>query len=161
MSSYQVVVGRFEYLDVVDVLQSVPAKVDTGAFRSSIHASNIKEISKNGVNVLRFKLLGHPAYPDKSIIEVSDYSIHEVISSNGHISKRFGVKLKVKLGFKVFYTTFTLADRSKNVFPVLIGREALRKRFVVDPEKAGVKRSEIKIALNKLKSNEELEGVNV
>lgn len=160
MSKYQTIIGRFEYLDVVDALHAIPAKIDTGAHRSSIHAKQIKEYTKDGKHMLKFTLLGHPAHTESYVITTSDFSQMVVKSSNGHEAMRYEVKLQIRLGYKNFSASFTLADRSQNVFPVLIGREALRKRFIVDPDRAGVTRSELKIALVKSHSQEELEGVN-
>lgn len=161
MSKYPVIIGRFEYIDVIDALTAIPAKMDTGANRSSIHATNIKEVTQNGKKLLKFSLLGHPAHPESYNLSTNEYTQIEVKSSNGHVTKRYEVKLKIKLGYKIFIASFTLADRSGNVFPVLVGREALRKRFIIDPDRAGVKRSEIKFALDKASNKEEIEGVNV
>jgi hypothetical protein len=161
MSSYPVIIGRFEYIDLVDVFDVIPAKIDTGANRSSIHATNFRVVEQDGKDILEFTLLGHPAYDKSHKLTTDIFSTVEVKSSNGHISKRYKVDLKVKLGYKIFNTSFTLADRSSNVFPVLVGREALRKRFIVDPDRTGVKRSEIKLALDKSPCKEEIEGVNV
>lgn len=161
MSKYPVIIGRFEYIDVVGVLDSIPSKMDTGANRSSIHATHIREVKQNGTKLLIFKLLGHPAHTESYELTSDEFTQIEVKSSNGHITKRYEVKLKIKLGYKIFNASFTLADRSGNVFPVLVGREALRKRFIVDPDRTGVKRSEIKLALDKASCKEEIEGVNV
>lgn len=161
MSKYPVIIGRFEYIDVIGVLDQIPSKMDTGANRSSIHATHVKEVKQGGKTVLAFKLLGHPAHTESYELVADEYTQLEVKSSNGHITKRYEVKLKIKLGYKIFTASFTLADRSGNVFPVLIGREALRKRFIIDPDQAGVKRSEIKLALDKASNKEEIEGVNI
>ena len=160
MSKYQTIIGRFEYVDVVDQLHAIPAKIDTGAHRSSIHASDITEYTDKGKRLLRFSLLGHPTHPESVVISTADFSQMKVKSSNGHESVRYEVKLQIRLGYKKFNASFTLADRSQNVFPVLIGREAMRKRFIVDPDRAGVLRSELKTALVKSHSQEEIEGVN-
>ena len=54
MSNYPVVVGRFEYIDIVDILGAIPSKVDTGAKRSSIHATHIRVVEQDGKSVLKF-----------------------------------------------------------------------------------------------------------
>ncbi len=161
MSKYQVIIGRFEYVDITDGLCAIPAKIDTGANRSSIHASKIHVVTTAGKEVLHFTLLNHPTHPEGVSMSTDKFSQMQVKSSNGHISTRYEIKLKIKLGYKVFVASFTLADRSNNVFPILIGREALRTRFLVDPERAGVKRSELKSALAKTTIVEDIEGVNV
>ncbi len=161
MGKYQVVVGRFEHVDVVGKFQSVPAKIDTGAYRSSIHASDIKVIEKNGKEILRFSLLGHPVFTKRRTLETRSFNVRKVRSSNGQISVRYEITLKIRLGYKIFLTPFTVVDRSNNIFPILVGRKALNKRFLVDPNLAGMNRVELKLAAASVPIDEEdLEGVN-
>lgn len=163
MSRYPVIIGRFEYIDVVDQAQHVPAKIDTGAYHSSIHVTHIKETTKSdGRAILRFRLLGHPGYDSSVEVEAGQFTRTTVRSSNGHQTERYRVYLKIRLGYTVFKTPFTLVDRTNNVFPILIGREALRNRYVVDVAKSGVKRIDLlKAARNEaILQTESLEGVN-
>lgn len=162
MSKYQVIIGRFEHIDLVNKLDTIPAKIDTGAYRSSIHIDHIEEVEKDGKKILRFTILGHPTFTKKRTIETRQYTTLVVRSSNGQKATRYEVKLKIRLGYKVFTTSFTLTDRADNVFPILIGRRALKGRFLVDVEKAGVNRLELVLAKNKLSvSAEDMEGVNI
>lgn len=168
MSRYTTVIGRFEHLSVtnaVSELSEIPAKIDTGAHRSSIHVKSVKEVTKKGKTKLQFTILGHPVYKETKVFETAKFRKLPVRSSNGHITERYEVRLKIRMGFKVFTTAFTLADRSKNVFPVLIGRKALNNRFIVDPSLAGVDRKELRKAIKNLPIDEEdideMEGVNV
>jgi len=161
MGKYQVIIGRFEHVDLVNKLDTVPAKIDTGAFRSSIHATGIQLIEKNNTPYLRFTLLGHPVYTKHRTLETRSYNKRVVRSSNGHASERYEVILKIRLGYKIFRTPFTLTDRSSNVFPILIGRKTLNKRYLVDSDKAGINREELKRALsNSETKQEDVEGVN-
>lgn len=161
MSKYPVVIGRFEYIDVIDKCSGVPAKIDTGAYHSSIHADHIEEFTKNGKPTLRFTLLGHPVHKESATVETTRFTVTTVRSSNGHQVERYKIFLKIRLGYKVFSTPFTLSGRSKNVFPVLIGREALRKRYLVDAAKAGIERINLlKAARQEAMQEEEMEGVN-
>lgn len=144
MPKYQSIIGRAEPVDFVDTSLGVPAKIDTGAFRSSVHATDIKEVKKrDGETVLRFNMFGHKCAPVKRPMEVTRYDKIAVRSSNGAIEDRYEITLKIKLGAKIFNTSFTLADRDSNVFPVLIGRKALKNRFVVDSARASIKRSDL------------------
>ncbi len=145
MPKYQVIIGRAEHIDFVGTSLSVPAKIDTGAFRSSVHASNIKEIkNKNGKKVLKFDLLGHPCAPTAFPLEATRYDKVLVKSSNGSEEIRYEITIKIKIGPKIFDTSFTLANRANNVYPILIGRKALNDRFVVDSAKTSVPLSELK-----------------
>lgn len=160
MSKYKAIIGRFEHMDIVDAHQGVPAKIDTGAYRSSIHASNIKTIKIKGVEYLIFQLLGHPVFEKSTSHRVKRFKKIVVRSSNGHLSERYEVTLRVRLGYKVFSTSFTLSDRSENIFPILIGRRALIGRFLINPQSTGVDRKELKRALKLPLDEEDLEGVN-
>lgn len=137
MAKYQVIIGRAEELDIVGTSISVPAKIDTGAYRSSIHATDIKLVIVDGKKILKFCILGHKNSPIKRQLQSDHFELVDVRSSNGQVAERYWVKLKVKIANKIFYTSFTLTDRSSNVYPILIGRNALSGRFIVDVTKAG------------------------
>ena len=124
------IVGRAERVDFPDgAITGVPAKIDTGAYRSSVWASNIYE--KDGL--LHFTLLG-PASPYYSGEEctVKKFEVVEVENSFGHKEERYSIQLRMRMGSKTVRSNFTLADRSKKTYPVLIGRRHLRGRYVVD-----------------------------
>jgi len=144
MSKYQVVISRNETIDLVGLVEGVPAKVDTGAFRSAIHATNVKVEKRDGRNALTCTLLGHRTSPQSYPFETTKFSKVSVTNSFGREEKRYEVQLRVKLGAKVFNTSFTLADRSKNLFPVLIGRKLLKGRFMVDVSTSRINRLMLK-----------------
>ena len=144
MAKYTVIIGRSEEIDVVGTAMGIPAKIDTGAYRSSIHASDIKVTkNKEGVAELKYNLLGHPCSPVKRPMATTDFAVVTVRSSTGHEQERYEVKLKVKLGNKVFTTSFSLSDRTNNVFPVLIGRKTMQNRYLVDVSKTNVNRQQL------------------
>lgn len=144
MARFPVIIGRFEKLSIVDVVLDVPSKIDSGAFRSSIHCKSVKEVSRGGENVLQVELLGHPCAPVVYDMEFTDYEKVNVTNSFGHEEERFEVKLKIKLGPKVFTSSFTLADRSNNLFPILVGRKILKDRFLIDVSRTNVDRLKLK-----------------
>jgi hypothetical protein len=137
---HKAVIGRSELLKFVDAdIINVAAKTDTGAYRSSIHASSIVA---NDDGSITFKLLGgHPLFGSIAKDFKSDeYKKVTIANSFGHKEVRYEVDLKVKLGSKVFKAKFTLADRSKKIYPILIGRELINHRFIVDPGESGIDR---------------------
>lgn len=139
MSKYPVIIGRSETIDIVGCASGVPAKIDTGAFRSAIHSSEIKVTkNKNGVEVLTAKLLGHPLAKKSTRMEFERFDTVVVTNSFGHKEQRYEVRLRVKLGPKVVTTLFTLADRSNNFFPILVGRKLLKRRYIVDSSQSGL-----------------------
>lgn len=141
---HKVVIGRAELLHFIDFdIADVPAKVDTGAYRSAVHASNIS-VGDDGR--LNFKILGnHPVCGALAKeYKTKEYSVVNIANSFGHEEKRYEVKLRVKLGPKLFKATFTLADRSKKIYPILIGRKMLNNRFLTDTAETSVNRIELK-----------------
>lgn len=118
-------------------LDSVQAKVDTGAYRSSIHCSRIKELIEGEEKVLKVWFLDkkHPAYSKEGSV-FSSYKVVKVRSSNGEMQMRYMVKTRMKLGRKIFKVEFTLTDRSAMKTPVLLGRKCLKERFLVDVSKS-------------------------
>jgi len=129
------IIGRVEKISFPDIgVKDVHAKIDTGADTSSLWASNIHEVD----NVLKFKMFGRksPHYTGKEIsIMAPHYLLTRVASSFGHKEWRYVVKLQINLGGKVITGTFTLADRRKKTYPILIGRKLLYKKFIVDVSK--------------------------
>lgn len=156
---HKVIIGRAERLDfIVPAILSVPAKVDTGAYRSAIHAKNIVE--KN--NRLHFELLkDHPVCGSLSTkFAVDSFSKVWIANSFGEREERYEVKLQVKLGLRIFSAQFTLADRSKKIYPVLMGRKLLNGRFMVDTDITRIDRVKLKSNLGIEFPLDEEEGRN-
>lgn len=140
----KVVIGRTEIVHFLEFeIADVPAKVDTGAYRSSVHANNIT-VNKDGT--LSFDLLGnHPVFKQVARrITTKNFSTSRVKNSSGSAEERYQVKLKVKVGSKIFWADFTLADRSLMLYPILLGRTLLNGRFVVDSSQTAVDRMALK-----------------
>jgi hypothetical protein len=131
----KIVIGRVEKIDFPELsLKNIHAKIDTGADLSSIWATGIHE--ERGV--LKFKLFGRrsPHYTGKEIVFYQPhYLLTRVANSFGHKEMRYVVKLQIKLGGKLITGTFTLSDRSKKTYSILIGRKLLNRKFLVDVAK--------------------------
>ena len=130
------IVGSTEYIEVAGI-KNIPTKIDTGADTSAIWASQI-DMAPDGV--LSFTLFNEesPFYTGERL-DTTDYTIKMVRSSHGDTQIRYRVKLPVVLNGESFSTTFTLANRSRNNFPVLIGRHTLENRFLVDVSRIVIK----------------------
>lgn len=159
MSRYKIVISGHDEIDFVGHVEGVPAKVDSGAFRSAVHATDLKVRQRKGKKVLTGKLLGHRAYKQTSEFESEKFSRVPVRNSFGHEEVRYEIPLRVKVGPKIFTTSFTLADRSKNVYPVLMGCKLLDGRFLVDVSTSNVNQKEIEKLFDRasLKQEEETE----
>jgi hypothetical protein len=129
-------ISIFEKVDIVDAdINGVPAKIDTGAYGSSIWATDIR-IEPN--QQLSFVLFGEPSpfYTGERIC-LSNFKVARVKSSMGEVQTRYKVRLTVRLAGRKLTTWFNLSDRSHNLQPILIGRKTVNDRFMVY---TGVKR---------------------
>ncbi len=119
-------------------IPNIPAKVDTGADSSSIWASSI---TVNPDGILEFTLFGpeSPFYTGEKLT-ASSFRVQKVRNSMGGLDVRYHTQLPIVIRGKRLRANFTLSDRSKNNFPVLIGRKTLKNRFLVDVSRVGVQR---------------------
>lgn len=129
------IIGNSTKITVAGI-KNVPAKVDTGATISSIWASNIHLTPDNRLEFTLFAPTS-PFYTGE-VISVDDFKARNVRNSTGHESVRYLVTLTTSIKSKKIRISYTLADRSRNDFPVLIGRRALKGKFLVDVSKLGV-----------------------
>lgn len=117
----------------------IKVKVDTGARSSSLHAMHIQEFKKRGKDFVSFEV--HPFQNNikqtvKAEAEVLDKRL--VRSSSGHVTQRFVIKTTLELFGESIQIDINLASRDQMGFRCLIGRQALRKKFVVDPARSFV-----------------------
>lgn len=159
MSSLNII-GRSEFITFPEFgLDLVPAKTDSGAYRSAIHAENIEVFERDGQKVLCFDALkGHPAAGQSAHFETTEFKEIEVFSSFGHSERRYEIKVLCVLGGKRFRTSFSLANRSTKRYPVLMGRRLSNKRFLIDTSKSTIDRRLLKKKFNvELPVDEEIE----
>lgn len=115
----------------------VKAKLDTGARSSAIHAFHVAEIRRDGAEWVRFSL--HPwqrSAEDESWAELPVHDKRMVRSSSGHSQERYVVLMDIRLVGRVVTAEMTLSRRDQMGFRMLIGREALRQGFLVDPRRS-------------------------
>ncbi|HEX9679546.1 MAG TPA: RimK/LysX family protein [Candidatus Saccharimonadales bacterium] len=127
------VLGRAAQVNLPEFgVSGLPAKVDTGAYSSSIDCSKVVELEKNGQKVLEFTLF-HPDNPlySGAILATSDYTTTEVTSSHG-VSQRFVLYTDIELNGRVVRSRITLTNRKGLRYPLLLGRQFLTKQFLVD-----------------------------
>ena len=124
------VVGWREQVSLPELsLTNIPAKIDTGARTSSLHAHVIEEFERDGERYVRFCVDWDGERHECEAIHVD---IRGITSSNGETQTRYVIKTPIRIGDTEFRTEISLADRSDMKFPILVGRTALRRHFVVD-----------------------------
>lgn len=126
-----VVIGWAEYVDIEPWgIQSIRAKVDTGARSSALHVENIQEIGKDWV---RFDVRLHRRHRDRRVtVEAPILRKGRVRPSSGQSQTRIFVAATVRIGPVEREIELSLVDREKMIFRMLIGRTALAHHFLVD-----------------------------
>lgn len=114
----------------------VEAKIDTGAYTSSIHCSDIHVIEEGDKQKLSFHILDDsiPGLTQREFI-TSDFKQKTIKSSFGQSEERFVIKTKVLIFGELIETSFSLSNRDNLKYPILLGRKFLKKRFIVDVSK--------------------------
>lgn len=128
------VIGTQDKIDLPGLgIAELECKIDTGAFTSTIHCSKMEVVEVDGKSELHFCVLDkwHPQFNDVVHV-VSDFREKKVRSSNGKAEVRYMVKTKAVLFGKTYPISFTLSNRKKMRFPVLIGKKFLKNKFLVD-----------------------------
>lgn len=131
------IIGRKDFADFPELgIQNIAIKIDTGAYTSSIHCHDIKELEINGIKHIQFQLLdpSHDLYNNKHYT-TSNYTLKNIKSSTGHSEKRFIIKTIIQLFNNKYPIQLSLSERGEMKYPVLIGRKLLSGKFIVDPSK--------------------------
>jgi hypothetical protein len=124
------IIGRVDKVDFPELnLFNVDVKIDTGAYTSAIHCTKIVE--ENNTLRCSFDSITHTNFKGNDIV-FKNYSHTDVKSSNGFKENRFKVKSEVIFFGKIYKINLTLSTRDDMKFPVLIGRQFLKKKFLVD-----------------------------
>ncbi|MDZ7714960.1 MAG: RimK/LysX family protein [Balneolaceae bacterium] len=130
-------IGRLEHINFPewDIFE-INAKIDTGAYTSSLHCHHIERFEKEGKDYVRFNLLdpSHETYNDR-LFELPVYKVKSVKSSNGEAEERIIIEALIELMNKRIKAELSLTDRSEMRHPVLIGRKLIKNQFLVDVSK--------------------------
>ncbi|SDM37672.1 30S ribosomal protein S6--L-glutamate ligase [Kriegella aquimaris] len=128
-------IGSEEWCVFKDLgIPAIKARIDSGAKTSSIQATNIKIHSKEAQEWVKFDV--NPLQENRSIAIPCEAKLVDrrmVKSSSGISEERLVVKTPVTLGDSVFEIELTLANRDTMEFRMLLGREAINERYLVNP----------------------------
>lgn len=132
------VIGWREWVGLPDFgIKRIKVKVDTGARSSSLHAFNLHIFERDGAKWVRFQV--HPVQRrnDRTVeAEAMVLEFRSVRSSSGIALMRPVIVTKVALLGITWPVELTLASRDEMGFRMLLGREAFRRRFLVDAGKS-------------------------
>ena len=139
-------IGWRESVELLDFDNSIiKAKMDTGARTSSLHATHISESEDSGIKYVAFRLKTNINNRKKYKFFKSELKEWRIVrNSGGDEEYRPVVKTRVKIGKKVMNIEITLTQRSRMSYDMLIGRTALRKKFLIDSGKSYTTKENLK-----------------
>lgn len=114
-------------------IAGIKAKIDTGARSSAIHAFDVEFFYDRGVKMVRFNV--HPWQRDNHHIVAAAVPILDerwVRNSGGHTQLRAVIETSLGIGSQTWPIELTLTNRDVMGFRMLLGRQAIRHRFLVD-----------------------------
>jgi hypothetical protein len=128
-------IGWREWISLPDLgVEAIKAKIDTGARSSAIHAFNIHTFERNGVAMVGFHI--HPYQRDSHKTVAAEAAIldrRHVRNSGGHAEERIAILTTACLQEEQWPIELTLTNRDLMGFRILLGRQAVRRRFLVNP----------------------------
>lgn len=131
----KVIIGNQEWCAFPELgLPAIKARVDSGAKTSSIHAFNIHRFRRGGEAWVSFEV--HPIQKNRRIVIRCERPLFDkrVVRNTGGLTEtRYVIKSLLKLGDELWDIELTLANRDSMGFRMLLGREAMRGRVIVDP----------------------------
>jgi len=115
-------------------IAQVKAKVDTGARTSCLHAFYVEPFERDGAPWVKFDIhLSQKKHEESIRCEAPVLDKRSVRDSGGHEEMRYVIETEISIGKEVIRAEVTLTDRDSMKFRVLLGRTAIRGKYVVDP----------------------------
>lgn len=129
------VIGWREWIGLPELgIDAIKAKVDTGARSSALHAFDVERFEREGRPWVRFRV--HPVQRDAEVTVQAEAALADergVRDSGGHLQMRPVVVTAVSLAGSHWPVELTLTNRDVMGFRFLLGRQAVRGRYAVDP----------------------------
>lgn len=116
---------------------AIKAKIDTGARTTALHAYDLEPFKKEGRTWVRFTV--HPDGTAKGTTQTCIARVidkRHVADTSGRRERRYVIETTLCIGDQLWPVELTLTQRSYMRFDCLIGRTAIRRRFVVDPARS-------------------------
>lgn len=124
LAATKTIYGYIEKATLVEQNMTLPAKLDTGAKSSSLHAIDIKRVKKDGKSYVRFTV----PYQGKNIRFLCEYVGSVNIKARTHEVEhimRPVVMMKIKLGHQEQFVRVNLTNRANFIYPLLLGRQTI------------------------------------
>ena len=126
--------GWREYVVINGVEERLKAKLDTGAYTSSIHAEDKELFERDGKKWVRF-IVTDPTQDDpaRTRLEAPLVRVARIKEPGGKSEAREVVRLSFQIGDRKMRGEFTLNNRDNMLAPVLLGRTLIKDLGMVDP----------------------------
>ena len=135
MTNQKMVVGSEEWCSFPNLdIPFIKARVDSGAKTSSLHAINIQKFTRNNQSWVSFDI--HPLQRNRRVLvhcEAPVVDQRTIKSSNGTAEKRYVIRTALKLNDVTWDVELTLTNRDSMGYRMLLGREAMTDRLLIDP----------------------------
>ena len=118
-------------------VDQIKAKIDTGARTSCLHAYDIKEYKKGRKTFVKFKI--HPLQRDDEFILSAKAELidkRKIKDSGGTVTIRPVIRTTVECGDYRWDIELTLIGRDQMGFRMLLGRQGVRGKFLINPGKS-------------------------
>jgi ribosomal protein S6--L-glutamate ligase len=136
MPENKIILGSEEWCSFPELgIPAIKARVDSGAKTSALHAINIAPFVKEDENWVKFDI--NPIQNNlKTVIHCQAKLIDKRIvkSSSGFREQRYVIQTPLQIGDDSWEIEMTLTNRDSMGFRMLLGREAMSGRILVDPE---------------------------
>lgn len=136
MDSNRIIVGSEEWCGLPQInIPTLKARVDSGAKTSALHAVNIIPFKKKGIPWVSFDV--HPLQNDGKTTVHCEAPVHDkrkVKSSSGSSEMRFVIKTVLSIAENTWEVEVTLTNRDSMGYRMLLGRQAMSGKMLVDPE---------------------------
>ena len=136
--SNKLIIGSIEACDLPEIgINNLQVRIDTGAKTSSLHVDNLEKYTEKGKPWVRFDI--HPDVYDIKKVTSCKAALHDVRSiksSNGTSEVRYVIKTLMRLGDQSWPIEITLTNRSDMSYLMLLGRQGMGKKVLVNPAKS-------------------------
>ena len=131
------IIGETEAVYLEGFAAPFEARVDTGATTSSVDARNIRGFERDGKKWVSFQVVGRGEKVERSY-ELPVERVAAIKRHGAESIQRYTVMLTFRIGHLTLEREFTLADRSRFEYPVLLGRNVINGLAAVDPSRRNV-----------------------
>lgn len=140
-------IGRREFVDFPLLsIFGIEAKIDTGAYTSSLHCENITLNNDTVKPTLYFTI-------KQDVVRTfmfEEFTQKKIKNSFGEMEERFVIKTIVRIGKKKIWSAISLSKRDNMRYPVLLGRKLLKGKFLVDVNQIHTEGIHLSTAFNQL-----------